>query len=154
MLVIAVSIAGRAYLQASPISLGYGLWATLLFVLIDVAVVGAFTMLIATLSTTPLLPLALGVAFAVAARSLGTTLAFLRDKNSGAADEWGGTLGPVVDALQWLIPDLGRLDIRVVALYSQQPDMEAVALSAGMCIAYIVVMMAISVFIFRRRQFV
>jgi Cu-processing system permease protein len=153
MLMVSVRVAGGGYLQASPIDLGVGLWVTLVFVLLDVAVVGAFTLLIATVSTTPLLPLALGVAFAMAARSLGTTLAYLRDKDSGAATDWSTSLGPVVDALQWLIPDLGRLDIRALALYSQAPNIQALVLSSGMCFAYIVVILAIAIQVFRRRQF-
>ncbi len=152
MLTGSAYLAGREYLQASPIDLGWGLWLTLLFILIDVAVVGAVTMLVATFSSTPLLPLALGAGFAVAARSLGTTIAYLKDKDSGAA-EWSATLGPVVDAVQWLVPDLGRLDIRSMALYSQMPPMEALVWPAAMCIAYIIATMTIATLLFRRRQF-
>jgi Cu-processing system permease protein len=152
MLVVYAYLAGREYLQASPIDLGWGLWVTLLFILIDVAVVGAVTMLIATLSTTPLLPLALGAGFAVAARSLGTTMAYLKDKNSGAAD-WSGTLGPVVDFIEWVMPDLGRLDVRAMTLYSQAPTMDALIWPAGMCLAYIVVTLAVASIVFKHRQF-
>ena len=153
MLTGSAYLAGREYLQASPIDLGWGLWLTLLFILIDVAVVGAVTMLIAALSSTPLLPLAIGAGFAVAARSLGTTIAYLKDKDSGAT-EWSATLGPVVDVLHWLIPDLGRLDIRAVTLYSQVPTLQALVWPAGMCLAYIVVTLALAVLVFRRRQFI
>ena len=153
MLTGSAYLAGREYIQASPIDLGWGLWLTLLFILIDIAVVGAVTMLIATLSSTPLLPLALGAAFAVAARSLGTTIAYLRDKDSGAS-EWSATLGPVVDCLHWLVPDLGRLDIRAMALYSQAPALEELVWPAGTCLAYIFVALTLAVLVFRRRQFI
>jgi len=147
-----VSVSGGNFVQVSPVEIGFGLWATMLYVFIDIAVVAAFTILIATISTTPLLPLALGVAFAIAARSLGTALAYLRDKDSGAVDV-ADALGPVVSAFQWLIPDLGRLDIRSAALYGQWPTFEVAALSAAMCATYIIATLAISTVIFRNRQF-
>ncbi|MES2352964.1 MAG: ABC transporter permease subunit [Pseudomonadota bacterium] len=152
LMTLMVSVSGGDFIQASPVHVGLGLWATMLYIFIDVAVVGAFTVFIATISATPLLPLALGVAFAVAARGLSTALQYLRDKDSGAAD-LNHTLGPVVTAIQWLIPDLGRLDIRSAALYGQWPSMETLSSSATASALYIVIAMAASILVFRGRQF-
>lgn len=145
-------LAGRGYLQSTPIDLGKGLWLTLFFIWLDVSVVAAFTILITTISTTPLLPLALGIAFALSARSMGTALAYLSDKNSGASD-LAPTFRPIVDGLRWILPDLGRFDIRVAALYSQYPDTNAMIGAALNGLAYVAIMLSMAVIFFRRRQF-
>lgn len=147
-----VALSGGNYVQATPVQVGTGLWITMFYIFIDVSVVGAFTVLIATISTTPLLPLALGLAFAVAARSLGTALSYLHDKESGAF-ELLNTLGQVVKGFQWILPDLSRLDIRGAALYGQWPNNQTLLLLAAMSVTYIIVLMSLSVIIFRKRQF-
>ena len=152
LMVIMVSASGGSYIQSSPVYIGGAVSATLLYIFIDVAVVGAFTVLISTISTTPLLPLSLGLAFAFAARGLGTALEYLRDKNSGASD-LADSFGPIVNGLQWLIPDLGRLDIRAAPLYGQWPSSQALFLSAAMSFFYIIVALVSATLIFRRRQF-
>ncbi len=151
LLSLTTYFATHIYRQASPISFA-GLWLTLFYVWLDAAVVAAFTVLITTVSTTPLLPLALGFAFALAARSLGPALAYLRDKDGGDA-ELSSSLGPVVENFRWLLPDLSRLDIRDVALYGKMLSGEALMLSVGMCLTYIVLLMLLSVWLFRKRQF-
>ena len=145
-------LAGSEYLQATPINLRGGLALTLLCILVDVAVVGAVTMLITTISTTPLLPLALGAAFAIAARGWGQAMDLLRDKTGGPAD-LEGALRPALDAMRWVLPDLGRLDVRAAALYDQWPAGPALLWSVATSLAYIVVVLAFSVLVFRRRQF-
>lgn len=145
-------LAGRGYLQSTPIDLGMGLWLTLLFIWLDVSVVAAFTILIATISVTPLLPLALGVAFALSARSMGTALAYLSDKAGGASD-LAPTFGPLVGGLRWILPDLGRFDMRVAALYSQYPEPSAMIGPALNGLAYVAIMLSLAAILFRRRQF-
>ena len=152
MTVLSAHLAGFEYVQATPINLGSGLAVTLLGILLDVAVVGAVTMLIATISTTPLLPLALGAAFAIAARGWGQAMELLRDKAASPGD-LEGTLRPALDAMRWVLPDLGRLDVRAAALYDQWPTGPAFFWTVATSVAYIVIILAFSVILFRRRQF-
>lgn len=145
-------LAGRNYVQGTPINLGSGLIATMSYIWVDTAVVAAFTLLVSTFSVTPLLPLALGFAFAVAARSLGQSLAFLRDKDSMSSD-LAPTYEPILRLFEWIIPDLSRMDIRATALYNHWPGMQELVGALLMCGFYIVVLLALSTLIFNRRQF-
>jgi Cu-processing system permease protein len=145
-------LAGREYMQGTPINLGSGLLATMCYVWLDTAVVAAFTLLVSTFSVTPFLPLALGFAFAVAARSLGQSLAFLRDKNSMAAD-LAPTYEPALRFFEWLIPDLSRLDIRAAALYNHWPTVSEMFGALAMSGFYIVILLSLATLVFSKRQF-
>lgn len=139
--------------QSRPVNLGAGYLLTLVYLAIDVCVVTAFTVLISAFSTTPLLPFALGGAFAVGAHAIGPALDFLADKNSGAA-EHATLLGPIVNSIRWILPDLSKLDIRPLALYDAWPSALSLVYPLFMAIAYIGIMLALAVVIFRKREFV
>jgi Cu-processing system permease protein len=152
MLWLFVGLAGREYIQGTPINLGSGLLATMFYIWVDTAVVAAFTLLVSTFSVTPLLPLALGFAFAVAARSLGQSLAFLRDSNSMAAD-LAPTYEPILKFFQWLIPDLSRLDMRATALYNHWPSASEMSGALLMSVFYIFILLSLATLVFGKRQF-
>jgi Cu-processing system permease protein len=152
LLSLTTFFASKLYGQSSPVNLGFGLWLTLSYIWLDAAVVAAFTVFITSFSTTPLLPLALGLAFAVAARSLGPALEYLRNKDEGDA-ELSATLSPIVENLRWVLPDLSRLDIRVSALYGQIPSSAVLLIALVMCIAYSIMLVILANWIFRKRQF-
>jgi Cu-processing system permease protein len=152
LLMVTVKFSGGTYVQASDVHLGGAFWATMGFILMDVLVVAAFAFLIAAIATTPLMPLALGAAFAIAARSLGPALDYLHDSQSGAAG-LAHTLAPVVESIRWIVPDLSRLDIRLATLYGQWPAPETLMMSLGMALAYICVMMSVAIYVFGRREF-
>jgi ABC-type transport system involved in multi-copper enzyme maturation permease subunit len=122
-----------------------GIWLDLLVVL-------AFAVLLCTLSTTPFLPLLLGLAFAFAARGLGPTFDYLRKEAYPdlSAAPW---FAPVLEhAYAWL-PDLSRLDWRPLALYALPVEPAAMGLAALMGLAYIVLLLAIAMQVFQRRDF-
>jgi ABC-type transport system involved in multi-copper enzyme maturation permease subunit len=152
LLIATVKISASGFLQSSPVDLGGGYWLTVALLFLDAATIAGFTVLISTISTTPLLPLALGIAFAMIARGLGTALSYLHDTQSGAAD-LANTLGPIVDFFRWIIPDLGRLDVRAAALYGQWPTADATVWPGAMCAAYIAVSMILAIHVFSRREF-
>ncbi|MDK2123222.1 ABC transporter permease [Parachitinimonas caeni] len=153
MLLITIKLATpQGYQQSTPIDLTQ-LPLVLAFNFLDLAVVAAFSTLIASISTTPMLPLAMGAAFSIAARSLGPTIEFLRRKGDMAADI-APIFDPILSATLWIMPDLSRMDIRVAALYSQNLDSLSMLLSAAMCFAYIIIMMALATWQFNRREFI
>ena len=147
-----VYFAAGGYVQASPINLGAAYLLTLAYILLDMAVVAAFGIMVSAISTTPFLPLALGLAFAIAARSLGPALDFLLS-GSSTAKELQGAFLPVLHTIRWLLPDLSRLDIRPATLYGQWPSDAYLSGSTIMALAYIGIMLSLAVWAFSRRQF-
>jgi Cu-processing system permease protein len=137
--------------QLFPISLGISYWLTVAGFWIDAAVVAAFAFWFTSLSTVPMLPLALGLMFAVGGKSLGAVIEYLttEDRVSPAMLAFK----PLIDAIQWVIPDLSRLDWRVSPMYALPIDAVAMTWSALMAVAYAGVMVALAVWSFQHRQF-
>ncbi len=152
LLYITTRLAALDYLASRSVNLSFGYLITLVYIALDVCVVTAFTILISAFSTTPLLPFALGGAFAVAAHGIGPALDFLADKNSGASGH-AATLGPIVNSIRWILPDLSKLDIRPLALYDVWPSTASLMYPLVMALAYIGIMLALAVVVFRKREF-
>ena len=152
LLWIAVLFAGRHYEQQFPVALGFPYLMTIIGVWLDVAVVAAFTLCLATFSTVSMLPLALGALFAIAGRALGPVADFVMRGADGQV-ELAASYGPVLSLIRWLLPDLSRLDWRVWPMYAQVPDVGAMWLSAVMALVYVGLMLALSVQAFSRREF-
>lgn len=151
-LLIAVQLAGGYYQQDFPVSLGYPLVATLLAQLVDVSVVSAFSVWMASVASSPAVAISTGAAFAISGKALGATMEYLA---SGADGDQGmvSTFGPVIDAIRWLLPDLSTLDWRDWPLYGVLPTGEWIAVSLAMATGYIGVMLVLAAHVFRRREF-
>jgi Cu-processing system permease protein len=121
-------------------------------VVVDAAVVAAVGMAMATLSTVAIMPLAVGVAFAIGGKALGATVDYLGRGADGDV-QLTRSMGPVIDVVRWMVPDLARLDWRHWPMYGLPPGAEDVALAVLMGLAYIVVMLAIGIMAFGRREF-
>lgn len=132
-------------------------WVTMLPVLLmiwlDALVILAFTLLVATVSTSAFTALIAGISFALAARSLGPTLAYL-SSSYAQGDRLEVSLSPVVHRLRYLLPDLSLLDIRAAALYGVKLNASALAWPGLMALTYIGILLSLAVFFFRRREFV
>lgn len=152
LLLITVNLSGDGYEQSTPVDLGAPFILTLLYIALDLSVIASFGVLVSAVSTTPLLPLALGFAFAVAARSLGPVIDFLLSEGQ-TAREMRAMYGSMIDVVRWVVPDLSRLDIRSVALYGKWPEELFLLPSAAMAVAYIGALMCLAVILFSRRQF-
>jgi Cu-processing system permease protein len=152
LLLLAVLAVGSSYDQQFPLNLGVPYWAALIGIWIDVSVVSAFAMLIATFSTVSILPLALGIAFAVASKSIGLVRDYLAGGGEGDV-ALVATYKPLLDIIQWVLPDMSRLDWRVWPMYSMAPSMETMAWAFLMALGYIVFMVATGVTVFSRREF-
>jgi ABC-type transport system involved in multi-copper enzyme maturation permease subunit len=152
LLWLLIRVGPSEYQQATPVSLGAAYWTTLFFQYLGVMVIAAFAVLIATLSTTPMLPLVLGLAFALAATALGPTYDYLQ--TSVYADESQRTqLSPVIGYLMWGLPDLSRLDIRVWPLYDKVPAPATLVAGLATALGYIALSLGLAVNRFQRREF-
>lgn len=147
-----VHIVAGGYQQSQPIYLGWEFWLTLLYSFLDLAAVAAFALFITSLSTTPLLPFALGFAFALAGRSLGPVLEYLFNQKE-VDPSLAHTFQPILDIVRWILPDLSRLDIRPLTLYGQWPGNESMLWPAVMALGYLAILLAAAVLIFKRREF-
>lgn len=140
-----------SYEQAFGIAPGLPYWTTIFGLWMDAAVVVAFATWVASLSTVGVLPLALGLAFAVSGKSLGAVVEYMM---SGAdADAAIMQLAPVVEAIQWFLPDLSRLDWRVWPMYGMSPDSVTMAGGGLMAASYSALLLALAVMAFGRREF-
>jgi ABC-type transport system involved in multi-copper enzyme maturation permease subunit len=120
---------------------------------LDVAVILAFGVVLATVATTPHLVFLAGVGFMVIARSASTIVKLLQSEGElvvrGA--EW---YQHGLQWVQWLIPDLGALDVRPIALYGKMEFLSATVWALiVMPLAYIIVLLAIACLRFGKRQF-
>jgi ABC-type transport system involved in multi-copper enzyme maturation permease subunit len=140
------------YQQLTPIDTGLAYWVTLAYLYLSILVIVAFSLLVATLSTTPMLPLLLGIGFAVVASSIGATLDFLLYSEL-AEEAQRESLGSVLQAASWVIPDLSRLDIRDWTLYGAKPDSSQLLLPLVMAFGYIAIMLGLAVNRFQAREF-
>lgn len=152
LLLVAVLLAGGGYEQEHMVSLGWPYVICLLGVMIDAAVVAAFALLISSLSTVSVLPLMLGLAFAIGGKALGATLLYIADGADGDTDmvkQYGAGLR----FAQWLIPDLSRLDWRDWPMYGLVPEMSYISFSLLMALSYIVLLLGLAIWYFSRREF-
>lgn len=149
LLWIVVLNAGGNYEQGFAVAPGGPYWLTVFGLWIDAAVVAAFALLLASLSTVPLLPLALGLAFAVSGKSLGAVLDYL----ARGDDPSVAYLKPVVEAIGWMLPDLSRLDWRPWPMYGLAPDPAAMGAGLMMAAAYVGLLLVLAVWTFERREF-
>ena len=143
---------GGDYEQGFRLGLGWPFWITIFGVWVDATLVAAFALWIASLSTVPMLPVALGAAFALAGKSLGAVIDYL-ERGADGDPEFVSKFNPLIETIQWFLPDLSRLDWRVWPMYDLFPGLPAIGLGVLMAAGYAVVMLALAVMTFSRREF-
>lgn len=151
MLWIVVLNTGGDYDQSFRVVLGVPYWLTIAGYWADAVVVTAFALCVASLSTVQMLPLVLGLAFAVAGKSLGAVAEYILQGAEGDLDVM--RLAPIVDAIHWLLPDLSRLDWRAWPMYGVSPESNSVLGAAVLVLSYVLLMVALAVMAFNRREF-
>jgi ABC-type transport system involved in multi-copper enzyme maturation permease subunit len=142
---------GGDYEQGFVIAAGMPFWVTVFGLWVDAAVVAAFALWLATFSTVSMLPLALGLAFAVGGKSLGAVAEYLAKGADGDADLM--RFAPIINAIQWVLPDLSRLDWRAWPMYGLAPDSLAIALGLVLAASYAALLLSLAVITFTRRDF-
>ncbi|KAF0166936.1 MAG: hypothetical protein FD157_98 [Rhodocyclaceae bacterium] len=151
-LLLAVVLSSPNYDQEFSVGLGLPYWAAFAGIVLDVGVVAAVAMAVATVSTVAVLPLLVGAAFAVAGKALGPAFDYLArgaDGDVQFAGEWGGR----VEVVRWLIPDLSRLDWRDWPLYGAVPPTELIVWPILMALAYALIVLALAWRVLERREF-
>lgn len=143
---------GATYEQSFSLGLGIPFWVTVFGVWVDAALAAAFALWIASLSTVPMLPVALGAAFSVAGKSLGSVIDYLA-RGADGDPEFVSKFNPLIETVQWVLPDMSRLDWRVWPMYELFPGYMAMGLSLLMATGYTVVMLVLAVRTFSRREF-
>jgi len=147
--------AGGTYEQATPISLGIPYITTLAFTAADLLVVVSIGSLFAVTASTPSFVLIGTMGFVVIARSYTPIIELLRSNPyvvSSFSDPhlYQDSLG----MLAFILPDLGRLDIRMLALYDKPaflPEDWVILIVAT--IAYAVALLSISTWVLNKREF-
>ena len=152
LLWLATLLVAGGYQQGFRLGLGLPFWTTVFGIWVDAALVAAFALWIASLSTVPMLPVALGIAFAVSGKSLGAVIDYLA---RGADGDPGfvSRFSTLIETVQWVLPDLSRLDWRVWPMYELFPGFPAIGLGLLMAAGYLVLLLALAVSIFSRREF-
>jgi len=152
LLLLAVLATGGSYSQEFAVALGVPFWSTVAGLALDAAVVAAFAVCIAALSTVSVLPLALGAAFAVAGKALGATMAYLSQGADGD-EQLVASYNPFIELVKWLLPDLSRLDWREWPMYQLAPGFGDVFWAVTMAAAYIILLLVCASLLFSRREF-
>jgi ABC-type transport system involved in multi-copper enzyme maturation permease subunit len=152
MLSIQVWFSGQGYAQSTPVALGLPFWLTIAFIGLDLAVLLSLACFWAVLASTPSFVLIGTLGFMLIARSYSAVLALLATSVGvvGDAQAYRTNLG----LLGYLLPDLGALDVRMIALYGRMDFLpEDWPLLAASALLYALGFLALTVWLFRRKQF-
>ena len=152
LLAITVEFLSQGYAQPTPVSLGAPLWLTTLFIGVDLVVLLALACFLAVIASTPSFVLIGTLGFMLIARSYSAVLALLAS-NAGLVDNaeaYRSSLG----LLGYLLPDLGTLDVRMMALYGQMSFLPSDwPFLLGSALLYAMGFLALSVWVLRHKQF-
>lgn len=152
MLWIAANFSGGQYQQGHTANIGLPYWAVIFGLWGDSVVVAAFALWIATLSTVPLLPIALGSFFAIAGKTLGAALDYI-ERGADGDQALMGRFGPALQVIQMVLPDLSRLDWRVWPMYGIAPSDGVVFYGTLLGLGYTMILLSLAVATFSRREF-
>lgn len=142
---------GKGYAQATPVALGNHYLITIAFIGLDLLLFTAVATLLAVVASTPSFVLIGTFGFMLVARSFSAIVELLT-RNAfvvGDAESYRSGIG----LLGYLLPDLGALDVRMVALYGKlellPADWPWLVLS---CLVYAVGLLALAVWALNRKH--
>ncbi|MEX6501681.1 ABC transporter permease [Pseudomonas zhanjiangensis] len=147
-----VRFIGGFYPQATPVALGEPYLITLAFLALDLLVLAALATLLAVVASTQSFVLIGTFGFMLVARSYGAIIELLSSESGLVSNTEGyrASLG----VLGYLLPDLGALDVRMLALYGKPEFLPAdwpwMLLSN---LAYAVALLALAVWALQRKRF-
>ncbi|MBF6617248.1 MAG: ABC transporter permease subunit [Candidimonas sp.] len=143
---------GQGYAQSTPVALGYHYLITIGFMGLDLLVLTALATLLAVVASTPSFVLIGTFGFMLLARSFGAIIELLTRNTYVVNDSDSYRSG--VGVLGYLLPDLGALDVREIALYGKMEFLPAdwpwLVLSN---LAYVVGLLALAVWALNRKRF-
>lgn len=153
LLVLAmVSVSSWGYEASSRPDLGLAYWLAVLGIFLDVVLVVAVAIWLSTLAETPFLPLLVGLGFAIAGHAIGPVLDYLM-YSPYADQKLVEHHLPWLQALRWVLPDLSRLDWRVVPLYGQVFAPTTFVYCLSLVAGYSTMLLSLSFIHFSRREF-
>lgn len=144
--------AGKGYAQLYPVHIGLPFFAGIFGIWLDVCVVSAFALLVASFATVSILPLALGACFAIGGKSVGAARAYLMagaDGDTALVQQ----MAPWLETIHWILPDLSRLDWRSWSMYGFPPGTEQTLWAVLAALSYISALTSMACGVFARRQF-
>ncbi|WP_341829416.1 ABC transporter permease subunit, partial [Stutzerimonas stutzeri] len=143
---------GQGYAQATPVALGNHYLVTIGFIGLDLLVLTAVATLLAVVASTPSFVLIGTFGFMLVARSFGAIIELLTRNTGVVSDADGYRSG--IGILSYLLPDLGALDVRMVALYGKlellPADWPWLMLSS---VTYMLGLLALAVWSLNRKRF-
>ncbi|QFU11347.1 ABC-2 family transporter protein [Stutzerimonas frequens] len=152
VLALLVWLIGQGYAQSTPVALGYHYLVTIGFIGLDLLVLTAVATLLAVVASTPSFVLIGTFGFMLVARSFGAIIELLTRNAYVVSDSDSYRSG--VGVLGYLLPDLGALDVREIALYGKMDFLPAdwpwLVLSN---LAYVVGLLALAVWALNRKRF-
>lgn len=152
LLALLVGLVGQGYAQGTPVSLGLHYLVSIAFVGVDLLLLTALACLLAVVASTPSFVLIGTFGFMLVARSFAAIVELLSRDMSLVGDAESYRAG--VGLLGYLLPDLGALDVRMVALYGTMDFLPAdwlwLLLSS---LAYVVALLALAVWALQRKRF-
>lgn len=146
---------GGSYEQATPVALGWPYLVTLVFASIDLLVVLSIATVLAVTTSTPSFVLVGTLGFALIARSYMPIIQLLQGADY-LVDKFADPrlYKNSLTLLSFVLPDLGTLDVRMIALYNKMafmPSQWGLLLVAAL--AYAVALLSFAVWRLNRREF-
>lgn len=150
-----VLYAGKAYAQATSVSLSLPYLITLAFIAVDLVLVLAIATVLAVSATTPSFVLIGTLGFVLIARTYQPIIQLLQDADylvEKIADP--KLYKESLNVLNFLLPDLGTLDVRMIALYDRMTFLPGHwPWLVGAALAYSVALLCLAVWRLNSRQF-
>lgn len=151
-LALLVWLIGQGYAQDTPVALDQHYLMTIAFVGLDLLLLSAMACLLAVAASTPSFVLVGTFGFMLVARSFGAIVELLTRNAFVVSDAESYRSG--IGLLSYLLPDLGALDVRMVALYGKMELLPAdwpwLVLSS---LTYTVGLLALAVWSLNRKRF-
>lgn len=140
------------YSQATPVAMGQHYLIVLAFMSVDLLVLTSLATMLAVVASTPSFVLVGTFGFMLVARSYGAIVELLSN-NTGVVDNAEGYRSSL-GVLAYFLPDLGALDVRMIALYGRieflPTDWPWLLLSN---LAYAFALLAMAVWALQRKRF-
>lgn len=150
--VLLVGVIGGVYPQATPVAMGQPYLIVMAFMALDLLVLAALATLLAVVASTPSFVLIGTFGFMLVARSYGAIIELLSSQAGLVSNTEGYRTS--LGVLGYLLPDLGALDLRMLALYGKPEFLPAdwpwLLLSS---LAYAFALLALAVWALQRKRF-
>lgn len=151
-LALSVWLISTEYAQGTAVALGKHYWITISFISVELCVLAAMATLLSVIASTPSFVIIGTLGFMLAARSFASIVELLA-RNHYVVDD-ADRYGAGVSVLGYLLPDLGALDVRMIALYGRMEFLPSDWLwSVLSSVGYALCLLALAVWALNRKRF-